>query len=768
MLHIVVLLIVVSGTCGIVGCAETSRAEPILRVSSEQQRFDALVARYGDLTYQQLADQAPKREYLKQLSFDPADAKFYEEVTERLQLTDAEREILRKNGFVSVDHDQRYSFGSLYYAVYTKDLPVLITTDSILHAMHSSYDDVLMQLEQTFFTAALEEVLSLAHEDLSRLPPQSGVIEKSCKDVDLYLTVARNLLMGAGAPAAEKARRGMDAWDGTLLVRSQLGQDQEATAILKNVQSLKLQNALQGEFTNIYGGRRAIDYSQFKPRGHYLKSVSLSRYFRAMMWLGRADTGWNVLPADRQSGIVSDSTRELRDAALLTAVLQSSGAIEPLRQMSEIINFLVGESDNLTVFQTVNLLKQQKIDGIGDLASGKQIDALQDALHESELGMQRVRSQVVLSDPNDLYQVPPPSTFQMFGQRFVVDSFVLSKVVYDSVIFRGEKIRRHMPSGVDVMVALGNDTALPLLEEGMVELPYAANLKASQEFVGKFQQPFWRENLYSIWLDTLRTLDVDPTSEKHFPEAMRTEAWQRKQLQTQLASWAELRHDNVLYAKQSYTVGESCEYPTGYVEPYPETYTRIKLFADEAARRIGSANFKLPKRDYRDIQQRQVAFFQQMAGLLEKLENLSRKELAAEPFTDEDQAWLKKAIDKRGGGSGGPSYSGWYSQLYYGGGWRCADWDPTVIDVHTDPNSQSVLELGVGNCNFLIVAVDNELDRMIYVGPSYSYYEFRQPVSDRLTDQQWKQMLPTEKVPARPAWSGDFQAPKLKRSLGSE
>lgn len=767
MRRIAVLVLLVVCVCAFSGCLEASKAETVPSVAPQEQRFDDLVAKYPDLTFQQYVEQTPRRDYLKQLSFDPATVKFYDETVEQLQLTDVEQKMLQRNGFVSVDHDQRYSFGSLYYAVYTKDLPVLVTTDSILHAMHSTYDDVLMQLEQTFFTAALEEVLSLAHDDLARLPSQSGAIATSCKDVDLYLTVARNLLMGAGAPAAEKARHGMDAWNGTLLVRSQLGQDNEATEILKSIQSLELQDPRRGEFTSIYGGMRAIDYSQFKPRGHYLKTVPLSRYFRAMLWLGRADTGWNVLPPDRQSGIVADSARELRNAAVLTNVLQLSGAIEPLRQMSEIINFLVGESDNLTVFQAAELLKRQKIEGVGDLTSSEQIEDLQDALRKSDLGTQRIRSQVVLSDPKDLYQVPPPSTFQMFGQRFVVDSFVLSKVVYDSIIFRGEKVQRCMPTGVDVMVALGNDTALPLLEEEMAKLPYAANLKASQEFVGQFQQPFWRGNLYNIWLDTLRTLDVDPTSEKHFPEAMRTEAWQRKQLQTQLASWAELRHDNVLYAKQSYTAMAKCEYPTGYVEPYPETYARIKFFAEEAARRIGAADFKLGSGDHHVIQERQFAFFQQMAGLLEKLEILSRKELAAQPFTDEDEAWLKKAIDKRGGGSGGPNYSGWYSNLYYGGAWQCAEWDPTIIDVHTDTNSKSVLEQGVGNCNFLVVAVDSEHDRMIYVGPSYSYYEFHQPVSDRLTDQQWKQMLSTEKVPARPSWVDGFQAPKVKRSLGN-
>jgi hypothetical protein len=461
-------------------------------------------------------------------------------------------------------------------------LPVLITTDSILHAMHRSYDDILMEMEQTILTSALDKVLSECHELLASSAPKWGTIAKNYRDVDLYLTVARNLLQGAGAPAVAKPRRGMDAWDGTLLVGSKLGQDEEATEILQLVQSLKLQNPLLQEFTQIYGGARAIDYSQFQPRGHYLKSVPLSRYFRTMMWLGRADTGWNVLPPDRQSGIVSDSPRELRNAVVLTTLLKASGAAERLRQMNEILDFMVGESDNLTAFQMVELLSQQNITDASDLVSQRSIDAFQDALLKSELGSQQIRSQVILSDPRDLYQVPPPSLFQMFGQRFAVDSFVLSKVVYDSIIFQGKKVQRKMPTGVDVMCALGNDSALPLLEQEMGEFPDASNLKASQEFVGQLQPKFWKANLYNIWLDALRTLDADLTSEPRSPEAMRTEAWQRKQLQTQLASWSELRHNTVLYAKQSYTSGAMCEYPTGYVEPYPETYARVKVFAEEA------------------------------------------------------------------------------------------------------------------------------------------------------------------------------------------
>src|SRR5262249_441809 len=150
-------------------------------------------------------------------------------------------------------------------------------------------------------------------------------------------------------------------------------------------------------------------------------------------------------------------------------------------------------------------------------------------------------------------------------------------------------------------------------------------------------------------------------------------------------------------------------------------------------------------------QDRQVKFFGKMAASMGKLEELAKKELAAEPFTEKEQAWLKELIVLRGM-CGGPPYSGWYSDLFYGGPNHCNEWNPSVIDVHTDPDSQTVLEQGVGSCNFLVVAVDSDDDRMIYVGPAYSYYEFQQPAASRLNDKQWSEMLSTGKAPPRPAW----------------
>src|SRR5262245_13613942 len=320
-----------------------------------------------------------------------------------------------------------------------------------------------------------------------------------------------------------------------------------------------------------------------------------------------------------------------------------------------------------------------------------------------------IRSQVVVSSVSSPVKTPPPSTFQLFGQRFVIDSFVLSQVVFDSILFKERKQKRMMPAGLDVMAALGNAEAVPLLKDELTKWNYSANLMASRQFVDLQTKDFWKANLYNLWLDALRTLD-DPPKSKHFPEAMRTRAWERKQLQTQLASWSELRHDTILYAKQSYTAEPSCQYPAGYVEPYPDCYAKVKFFAEEAARLFEKADYS-SKDDARDaqlkaIKKKQVAFFKGMAKTVGSLEALARKELKAEAFTDAEKTFLKKTIDIRGGGSGPPRYDGWYCELFYDRR-ECAKWCPTIADVHTDPASKSCLEVGVGDVNLAVIAIDN-------------------------------------------------------------
>ena len=151
--------------------------------------------------------------------------------------------------------------------------------------------------------------------------------------------------------------------------------------------------------------------------------------------------------------------------------------------------------------------------------------------------------------------------------------------------------------------------------------------------------PTFGASLFNVWLDALRLLDNDMTQQKHFPQIMRTQTWQMKQLQTQLASWAELRHDTILYAKQSYTAFAVCEYPTGYVEPYPHLYAKVKDFAKETVRLLEKIEFSSPNaQKYGELglmQMRQLAFLNTMTGHLSQLEKLAQKELMAQPFTSQ-------------------------------------------------------------------------------------------------------------------------------------
>src|SRR5262249_3006599 len=81
----------------------------------------------------------------------------------------------------------------------------------------------------------------------------------------------------------------------------------------------------------------------------------------------------------------------------------------------------------------------------------------------------------------------------------------------------------------------------------------------------------WESNIYMRWLACLRELST-PTTDPRFPEVMRTRPWALKTLNTQLSSWTHLRHDTILYAKQSYTDFGQCTYPTGFIERRVESW----------------------------------------------------------------------------------------------------------------------------------------------------------------------------------------------------
>jgi hypothetical protein len=206
-------------------------------------------------------------------------------------------------------------------------------------------------------------------------------------------------------------------------------------------------------------------------------------------------------------------------------------------------------------------------------------------------------------------------------------------------------------------------------------------------------------------------------------------------------------------------MSELCEYPTGYVEPYPEFFARVAQFAEVGAERlegVASKNGRIP------------SFLGEFAAVVRRLEGLARKELTGQPFSDAEKKFIKEVVRKEshGGGCGGPTieFTGWYKDLLYSH--DPDSWEPTIADVHTDPNSGAVLEAAVGDVNFLVAAIDSRGDRAAYVGPVYSYYEFTS--KQRLTDEEWRGKIKAGNLPARPEWVGVFQGKPQERSLAKK
>lgn len=223
---------------------------------------------------------------------------------------------------------------------------------------------------------------------------------------------------------------------------------------------------------------------------------------------------------------------------------------------------------------------------------------------------------------------------------------------------------------------------------------------------------------------------------------MQTEAWKDKELQTALASWTELRHDTILYAKQSYTPVATSAPPqpkpvVGYVEPVSEFYSR--MLALTKMTRGGLAELDA-------LSSQENSRLERLETILESLIRISNDELEGKELSQSDYEFIRNFGQELDSIIVGVEAEGKETTM--------------VADVHTDANSpQQVLEEGVGYVELALVAYKVPDGRIILgAGPTLSYYEFKQPVSERLTDEQWKAMLEQGQQPPGPDWTSSFYA----------
>ncbi len=703
------------------------------------------------------------------------------------RLNEEEMAIFRREGFVVSERLGTDTFGDAFYDLWTDDLPVFISTDAMLHAWHRSFQSSLEEIDALVMAQELRTMLEElsegleAHRDL--YASGDPFLQMAFEDVDGFFQVARSLLDGSlshpsfadGSWVGHTVSRAMDA-------RDVIG------------------------WTDLFGQLRIVDYTQFEPRGHYTKTEQLKRYFRAMMWCFRID--FRLTPAIQfreDPEEIASALRQVGAAALLAQLIVDQGLEERWAQMENVLAAVGGYGDAMTPPQFKEILEAADALDVGSIGSEEEAIELQRQLLEGTLGVQNIRSHAILSPRNTQQQAVLSRSFTFFSQRFVLDSWAMSKVVFDSIIFdengipeETDKIFRRIPSGLDVaFTAFANNAALPILVDRMEDplgrayrdgYPYQNNLAAVRAVLDDQPEEAWMGNVYHHWLRTLRGLSHLP-QEETLPHCMRTEAWARKDLNTQLASWTQLRHDTILYAKQSATALTICSFPDGYVEPRPRVWARLREMAGamqavvealpaegeiEIETEIFPGFTETTTIDVVTWKEAMSGFYARFAARVVTLETLVAKQLRHEPFTDEDLTFIDGLIQSGGTvGSGGERrYDGWYPELFYQRLEDVADnaageFDALVTDVHTDfPDAISddpgtILHEAVGGIPFMLVAVEREDGRRaVYGGPVLSHYEFDTgPELIRLTDEAWRDRLFQGEIPVPHDWTRDYLVP---------
>lgn len=307
---------------------------------------------------------------------------------------------------------------------------------------------------------------------------------------------------------------------------------------------------------------------------------------------------------------------------------------------------------------------------------------------------------------------------------------------------------RLLPNPLDVAYAVfANDQAAPLLRGELERYRYAPQLEAMRALVEAHEPAFWGQNLYNLRLAAARGLSPRRDDVKAGrPTVMGMEGWRRRLLNAQLASWAELRHDTILYAKQSYSAGFSCEFPDAYVDPYPETWAALAAFA-RRGEQIADA-LSVPEGPWAADRVRD--YFVQMQSIVGTLGKMAEHELAGKAFTDAQMAFINQAVRLNPGCGGPPTLDGWFARLYFDPQ-GAAEQDPVVADVHTQPTDEDgnpvgrVLHVGTGLPRLMVVTANTCNGPRAYAGAVSSYYEHITENFDRLNDARWAKLL--EKAP---------------------
>lgn len=645
------------------------------------------------------------------------------------QFSAEQKKLLTQNAFV-VTSKSYLEFFEVYENNRYAQLPNFITTDSLLHNYHLLYKHLLNNVEQEKF---LPELIRLTGSMLAVSQKQYQELrgtkwENAAKRNVAYFAVATKLLSPqAPIPA---------------LVQKEVAAELQLITTHKDI-TLSPSMNIGATPNNLALEGFKEDYSQYLPRGHYSLNEKSKSYFKAMMWYGRMT-------------LRLKNPDEMRSIVLLTLALNNGTNLPTWNKIYEPINFFVGKSDDLTIYQFNDLVA--KI--YGNNPTLKSVIDADIKLQTLIAAANKLAPPKINSIPIFIAALQPEREheikgFRFFGQRFTIDAAIFQQLIVRAVGPKNEPCvnkaydeGRMLPKALDIPAAFGSKTALDILQD-QGELAYACypeNMSKIKDYIATLSQNIWTQNLYWSWLYALLPLTQEKTT--GYPAFMTNSAWAKKELNTFLGNWTELKHDTILYAKQVYAeMGDGGEEPKddrGYVEPNFDVYARLEALLKITISGLEERNLLSPKNK---------ELLGLMLTLTNSLKTITEKELSNKGLSAKEYELIRSY--------GGQLEHFWLEALKGEGVESTSQLSEKpaaiVADVATDPNG-TVLEEATGHIGEIYVVVPIAGKLRLASGGVYSYYEFPWPLKDRLTDETWRGLLLDNKAPELPSWTKEFTA----------
>ncbi len=688
-------------------------------------------------------------------------------------LNPSDRAYLAQNAFVAAGVPENQMF-NVYEETDYQNLPIFVTTDSLLHLHHLLFDFLLRGVESEHL--APDVIALVGHylrASLDQANSPDGRMAAAATANAAFFAVAARLAMGdvstgenaAAAPdpddplAADRAalRSRQDEKDKARLhqwtapLKPAMARLSPAARSLADKEIALITAHAGSEASPIFGGALSeagsdgpvntrLDYSDFIPRGHYTRSEVLRRYFLLSHWLSAG--------AFRR-------TPGLTQQALLLVSDTDPQTLAQWQKVEETVHQFAGEADDQDLAAYLQVAK----DVYGRTpTAGEALEAAKSADFLSRVSKLPAPRIAPAAGPSFRF-LPAPAT---------PDADILQSLVYNGKAAGvGTKDQpRYFALGLDVMAVLGSERAHTLLQTtsfqsgffdfDLMETQYANYEPQFQRERAKFAgrtEADWSRSLYARTLYAMVPLLTQTGSEAPPQDLFaHNPAWTDKSLNTALGTWAELKHD--VLAKQPSVTESGGEggiseavvpvQPVGFVEPAPEVYRRLGTLVAAEKTTLAAEGYLTPEAGER---------LETLAGLLAMVQSIEKKQAEGTPLTPHEVEQLR--------------FFGAYQEhltLVTAEGGEQGSTEGNDMAIVADVSSAFstklgqllALEEGVGRALPLYVAVPYQGHREIACGAVFTYYEFTHPAADRLTDEKWRTLLDTRAAPAVPHWTKSF------------